>query len=108
MTMFSLPGQAQLQKLGLDIIQSRPPTSGKRFPDEGAWRITIPSVEGPEPRRAVLDEAARLGVPVHRVSQGSGVMMHCDRVSAPLGRSSVNVLTSLPRYAPNKLPSSVK
>jgi hypothetical protein len=49
-----------------------------RFPDGGAWRIEIPSVEGVEPLRAVLDEAARLDVPVHRVSQGSGVMMLTD------------------------------
>ena len=54
------------------------PTSAHRFPDGGAWRIEIPSVEGPIPMAAVLDEADRLGVTVHRVSQGSGVMMLTD------------------------------
>lgn len=54
------------------------PTSTNRFPDGGAWRIEIPSVEGPGPMAAVLDEAARLDVTVHRVSQGSGVMMLTD------------------------------
>jgi hypothetical protein len=54
------------------------PTSPHRFPDGGAWRIEIPSVEGPAAMAAVLDEAAALDVPVHRVSQGSGVMMLTD------------------------------
>jgi len=52
--------------------------SDGRFPDGGAWRIEIPSVEGPAALSAVLDEAARIEVPVHRVSQGSGVMMLRD------------------------------
>lgn len=55
-----------------------PIESSQRFPDGGAWRIEIPSVEGVEPLRAVLEEAERLEVPVHRVSQGSGVMMLTD------------------------------
>ena len=54
------------------------PTSPHRFPDGGAWRIEIPSVEGPAVMAAVLDEATALDVPVHRVSQGSGVMMLTD------------------------------
>jgi len=78
MTMFALPAEAQLQALGLDVTQPRPHTSEGRFPDGGAWRVEIPSVEGPEPLRAVLEEAERLDVPVHRVSQGSGVMMLAD------------------------------
>ncbi|WP_123788333.1 U32 family peptidase [Phytoactinopolyspora halophila] len=40
--------------------------------------MEIPSVEGPEPLRAVLEESRERGVPVHRVSQGSGVMMLDD------------------------------
>ncbi len=54
------------------------PDSPLRFPDGAHYRIEIPSTEGPRPFRAVLDEAARLGVPVVRVSQGSGVFMHTD------------------------------
>ena len=48
---FPLPGDEQLQALGLDAAATRPPTSDQRFPDGGAWRIEIPSVEGPEPLR---------------------------------------------------------
>ena len=73
-----LPGEAALVRLGLDVTQPRPATSEKRFPDGGAWRVEIPSVEGPHALEAVLEEAATLNVPIHRVSQGSGVMMLTD------------------------------
>jgi hypothetical protein len=55
-----------------------PPASTKRFPDGAEYRIEIPSTEGPRPLRALLEEAARLKVPIHRVSQGSGIMLLPD------------------------------
>lgn len=51
------------------------PTSSKRFPDGGEYRIEIPSTEGPRALAAVIAEAATRNVPVHRVSQGSGIML---------------------------------
>ena len=54
------------------------PDSAKRFVDGAQYRVEIPSTEGPESLRAVLEEAGRLSVPVHRVSQGSGVFLHTD------------------------------
>src|SRR3954466_11342159 len=54
------------------------PDSTKRFPDGAQYRIEIPSTEGPRCLEAVLEEAARLDVRVHRVSQGSGVFMLTD------------------------------
>ncbi len=54
------------------------PTSEKRFPDGAQYRIEIPSTEGPRALAAVLEEAERLGVTVHRVSQGSGIWMLTD------------------------------
>ncbi len=54
------------------------PASTARFPDGGQYRIEIPSVEGPAALSAVYEAADRLGVPVHRVSQGSGVMLLLD------------------------------
>jgi hypothetical protein len=54
------------------------PTSEKRFPDGAQYRIEIPSTEGPRCLDAVLEEAAQLDVPVHRISQGSGVFMLTD------------------------------
>ena len=66
------------------------PSSEKRFPDGGQWRIEIPSVEGPNALQAVFDTADALDVPIHRVSQGSGVMLLTDAEldqMARLGRS---------------------
>jgi peptidase U32-like protein len=54
------------------------PPSIKRFPDGGQYRIEIPSTEGPRALAAVLEEAATRNVPVHRVSQGSGIMLMTD------------------------------
>jgi len=63
----------QLGLPGLDPAEA--PTSAERFSDGGQYRIEIPSTEGPRTLRAVLDEAERRQVPVHRVSQGSGIML---------------------------------
>ena len=52
------------------------PASELTFPDGAQYRIEIPSVEGPDVLRAVLDEADQRGVTVNRVSQGSGAMLH--------------------------------
>src|SRR3954468_18987173 len=54
------------------------PTSFKRFADGGQYRIEIPSCEGPRAMEAVLAAAREHSVTVHRVSQGSGVMLQTD------------------------------
>ena len=48
---------------------------GAAFPDGAAFRIEIPSVEGPRVLEAVLRAAQAEGITVNRVSQGSGAMM---------------------------------
>lgn len=68
-----------LTAAGLPATERRDvPSSTLRFPDGVAFRIEIPSTEGPEPLEAVLEEAQQLDVPVRRVSQGSGVGMLTD------------------------------
>src|SRR5947208_460866 len=62
------------------------PTSDKRFPDGAQYRVEIPSVEGPRCLEAAFEEADRLGVPVHRISQGSGVFLHTDEELDELAR----------------------
>ncbi|MFG2733745.1 hypothetical protein ACGFX7_02880 [Streptomyces harbinensis] len=73
------PGEAALVSLGHAIPDGDPADSSPHsFPDGGRWRTEVPSVEGPEALHTVLKEAARLDVPVHRISQGSGVWMLTD------------------------------
>ena len=62
------------------------PTSSRRFADGAHYRLEIPSVEGPRALAAALEEAERLGVPLHRVSQGSGIMMLTDAEIREMGR----------------------
>ncbi len=65
-----------LKKLGLPAEDQRAlKPSRLRFPDGGQFRIEIPSCEGPRVFREVLSLAKELKVPVHRVSQGSGVLL---------------------------------
>ncbi|MGH9213582.1 MAG: U32 family peptidase [Acidimicrobiales bacterium] len=54
------------------------PDSTKRFADGAAFRVEIPSMEGPEPFRAALEAAKEHGIRIHRVSQGSGMMLLTD------------------------------
>jgi hypothetical protein len=64
------------------------PDSDKRFPDGAQYRVEIPSTEGPRCLEAVLEEAERLDVRVHRVSQGSGVFLHTDSELAEMARTA--------------------
>jgi hypothetical protein len=69
---------AALARLGISAEEPSLPASAKRFPDGAQYRIEIPSVETPEALSAVLEEADRQKVLVHRASQGSGIMMLTD------------------------------
>ena len=62
---------AQLNLPGEDNHALAP--GGKHFKDGGDFRFEIPSVEGPRVFREVLEGARELKVPIHRVSQGSGI-----------------------------------
>jgi hypothetical protein len=71
------------------------PTSDKRFPDGAQYRFEIPSTEGPRCLEAVLEEADRLEVRIHRISQGSGVFLltdaELDEMAATAVRANVEV-----------------
>jgi hypothetical protein len=64
-----------LAALGLRSTLEAPPPSDARFPDGGAFRIEIPSVEGPRALEAVLNAADEHGITLNRISQGSGAML---------------------------------
>jgi hypothetical protein len=73
------PTQEFFKSLGLPPSDPRQcPDSPCRFPDGGQYRIEIPSTEGPRALAAVIEEAEKRRVPVHRVSQGSGIMLMTD------------------------------
>lgn len=54
------------------------PTSNKTFPDGAQYRIELPSVEGVEALKETLRAIDEYGLTVHRVSQGSGIMLLTD------------------------------
>jgi len=71
--------QSILQAQGLPVRDANElPASVKRFADGGQYRIEIPSCEGPAAMRAVIAEAKERKVAIHRVSQGSGIMLQTD------------------------------
>ncbi|GAA5203981.1 hypothetical protein RI578_27410 [Streptomyces sp. BB1-1-1] len=73
------PGEQALTALGLAAPALDPAdASPHSFPGGGRWRTEIPSCEGPEALGVVLKESSRLDVPIHRISQGSGVWMLTD------------------------------
>jgi len=71
--------QTLLHELGLPEGDRHDlPTSTASFPDGAHYRVEIPSVEGPAAFRAVIEAAEASGVPIHRISQGSGIMLLSD------------------------------
>ena len=64
------------------------PTSRKRFDDGGQYRVEIPSCEGPRAMEAVVAAARDHAVPIHRISQGSGVMLQTDEEIQQIERLS--------------------
>lgn len=74
-----LPTRHLLAGLGLPDTDAHDlPASAKRFDDGGQWRLEIPSTEGPAALRTVLAAGDEHGLRVHRVSQGSGIMLQSD------------------------------
>jgi hypothetical protein len=54
------------------------PSSTKTFPDGAQYRVEIPSVEGPASFEAVVEACKQHDVYIHRISQGSGIMLLTD------------------------------
>ena len=68
-----------LKEIGLPSQDVHELTStDKRFPDGAQYRFEIPSVEGPRCLKTVIDEARKYQLTIHRVSQGSGIMLMTD------------------------------
>jgi hypothetical protein len=68
-----------LEKLGYPSTDLTDlPTSTKTFPDGAQYRIELPSTEGPVALRETLKEIDSYGLTIHRISQGSGIMLLTD------------------------------
>jgi len=66
-----------LKKLGLpsgDLHDA--PTSMARFPDGGAFRIEVPTVNTAEAAAALLETAAKNGITINRVTETYGMFRH--------------------------------
>lgn len=66
-----------LKKLGLptgDLYDM--PTSKARFPDGGAYRIEVPTVNTAEAVGALLETAAKNGITINRVTETYGIFRH--------------------------------
>lgn len=88
--MFERPKQ-WLNRVGLKHDFSKIPESVLFFPDGGTFRIEIPEVENAEVLHAMILTADKYGVPVHRVSQGTGITKLSDnelKDIAMLGREN--------------------
>jgi hypothetical protein len=75
------------------------PTSEKRFPDGAQYRVEIPSTEGPRCLHAVLEEAIRQKIFIHRVSQGSGVFLQTDEELDEMARMAAEAPVEVSLFA---------
>jgi len=75
------------------------PDSAKRFPDGAQYRVEIPSTEGPACLQAVLEEAERRCVRIHRTSQGSGVFLQTDAELDDMARTAERAVVEVSLFA---------
>jgi hypothetical protein len=69
--------RAYLKTLGLppgDLFDM--PTSAARFPDGGAYRIEVPTVNAAEAVESLLDTATKHDITIHRVTETYGIFRH--------------------------------
>ncbi len=66
-----------LKKIGIDEV-SNEYVSSKRFGDGGQFRFEVPGIQSPKTMKALLDEALKSNIFIHRVTQTKGIMMLAD------------------------------
>lgn len=68
-----------IKKLGYPVGGTEDlPSSTKTFPDGAQYRVELPSVEGPASFEALIEACEKYDVNIHRISQGSGIMLLTD------------------------------
>lgn len=66
-----------LKKIGIEET-SKDYVSKKRFADGGQFRFEVPGIQSPKTMKALLDEAGKNDIFIHRVTQTKGIMMLSD------------------------------
>ena len=66
-----------LKKMGIEDT-SKDYVSKKRFADGGQFRFEVPGIQSPKTMKALLDEARKNDIFIHRVTQTKGIMMLSD------------------------------
>ncbi|WP_405295918.1 peptidase [Methanobrevibacter sp.] len=66
-----------LKKIGIEETSSDY-ISQKRFGDGGQFRFEVPGIQSPKTMKALLDEANKNDIFIHRVTQTKGIMMLSD------------------------------
>ncbi len=66
-----------LRQIGIDEVDSGF-VSDKRFEDGGQFRFEVPGIQSPKTMKALLDEAERQDLVIHRITQTKGIMLLTD------------------------------
>lgn len=72
-----------LKQIGIDEVDSSY-ESDKRFEDGGQFRFEVPGIQSPKTMKALLDEAGRQNLVIHRVTQTKGIMLLTDEEIAEM------------------------
>lgn len=72
-----------LKQIGIDEVDSSY-ESDKRFEDGGQFRFEVPGIQSPKTMKALLDEAGRQNLVIHRVTQTKGIMLLSDEEIAEM------------------------
>ena len=72
-----------LKQMGIDEVDSSY-ESDKRFEDGGQFRFEVPGIQSPKTMKALLDEAGRQNLVIHRVTQTKGIMLLTDEEIAEM------------------------
>lgn len=72
-----------LNQMGIDEVDSSY-ESDKRFEDGGQFRFEVPGIQSPKTMKALLDEADRQNLVIHRVTQTKGIMLLTDEEIAEM------------------------
>ena len=72
-----------LKQMGFDEVDSSY-ESDKRFEDGGQFRFEVPGIQSPKTMKALLDEAGRQNLVIHRVTQTKGIMLLTDEEIAEM------------------------